>query len=88
MCSVEGHFLGEPGKVGWSEIFLLHLMTIMPYSEQFHRTGNKIYKSFYNTTENYQLSHVWDKLLTDVRNCKSVLIKTSAEKSNTDKQVW
>ena len=27
-----------------------------------------------------QLSHMWDKLLTDVRNQKSVLIKTSAER--------
>ena len=29
----------------------------------------------------YQLSRVWDKLLTDVRNHKSVLIKTSAKRS-------
>jgi len=29
----------------------------------------------------YQLSHVWDKLLTDVRNRNSVLMKTSAERS-------
>jgi len=29
----------------------------------------------------YQLSHVWDKLLTDGRNWKSVLMKTSAEES-------
>ena len=31
--------------------------------------------------KSYQLSHVWDKLLTDVRNHKSVPMKTSADRS-------